>query len=86
MARFSDIESATISAWNKFSEELEHKLGEDYDEELFFRIADSSVAKVDDYVMQATDFGVNCPSCGERLDNEDDLQGTGCIHCDTEYK
>ena len=35
------------------------------------------------YVMQATNFGVNCPSCGERLDNEDEINSDNtCWHCD----
>ena len=43
----------------------------------------ASDVKCDDYIMQATDFGVNCPSCGERLDNEDDINHDNtCWHCD----
>ena len=33
--------------------------------------------------MQAADFGVNCPSCGERLDNEDEINSDNtCWLCD----
>ena len=46
---------------------MKEELGEDFNYKEFLNIADSSICKVDDYVMQATDFGVNCPNCGERL-------------------
>jgi len=84
VATFEKIAAETRVAWEKFAEHLKVTLSGDFDRNQFFNMVDT--CKVDDYVMQATDFGVNCPSCGERLDNEDDLQGTGCIHCDTEYK
>lgn len=84
MATFDKIAAETRVAWAKFAEHLEVTLAGDFNRDQFFHLVDT--CKVDDYVMQATDFGVNCPSCGVRLDNEDDLQGIGCINCDTEYK
>ena len=35
------------------------------------------------YVMQATNFGVNCPNCNATLDNEDEINSDGtCWDCD----
>ena len=86
MATYDEICKATKSAWDEFETTLKRELGDDFDVKSFWNIADSGICKVDDYVMQATDFSVNCPSCGERLDNEDELQGIGCINCDMENK
>ena len=86
MATYDEICEAIKHAWDNFEATLKEELGEDFDTEEFWNIGDGGICKVDDYVMQATDFGVNCPSCGERLDNEDELQGIGCVNCDTEYK
>ena len=85
MAKYNEIVNATNKAWNSFEETLSHLLGDDFDARYFYNIADSAICKVDDYVMQATNFGVECPSCGSSLDNEDELQGIGCINCDLEY-
>lgn len=59
------------------------ELGEDFDSKTFWNIADSSICKVNDYVMQATNFGVECPSCGSELDNEDEINNDGtCWNCE----
>ena len=84
MASYDDIYKATKYAWDEFEIALKRELGGDFDAKLFWNIADSGICKVDDYVMQATDFGVNCPICGERLDNEDEINPDNtCWHCDT---
>ena len=83
MATYDEICKATKSAWDEFETALKRELGEDFDTKLFWNIADSGICKVNDYVMQATDFGVNCPSCGERLGNEDEINSDNtCWHCD----
>ena len=83
MATYDKICEATSKAWGEFEASLKKELGDDFDAKSFWSIADSSICKVDDYVMQATDFGVNCPSCGERLDNEDEINSDNtCWHCD----
>ena len=83
MATYDKICEATSKAWGEFEAVLKKELGEDFDVKLFWNISDSGICKVDDYVMQATDFGVNCPSCGERLDNEDEINSDNtCWHCD----
>ena len=83
MATYDDICVATNCAWGEFETALKRELGEDFDAKSFWNIADSGICKVNDYVMQATDFGVNCPSCGERLDNEDEINSDNtCWHCD----
>ena len=39
---------------------------------------ETSIKKeLDDYVMQATDFGVNCPNCNATLDDEDEINSYG---------
>ena len=84
MATYDEICKATKSAWDEFETTLKRELGEDFDAKLFWNIADSGICKVDDYVMQATDFGVNCPSCGKRLDNEDEINPDNtCWCCDS---
>ena len=83
MATYDKICEAIKYAWVEFEAELKKELGDDFDAEEFWNIAESGTCKVDDYVMQATDFGVNCPSCGERLDNEDEINPDNtCWHCD----
>ena len=83
MATYDEICKATKSAWSEFETSIKKELGDDFDAKLFWNIADSGICKVDDYVMQATDFGVNCPSCGERLDNEDEINSDNtCCYCD----
>ena len=83
MATYDEICKATNYAWGEFETALNRELGEDFDYKEFWNIADSSICKVNDYVMQATDFGVNCHSCGERLDNEDEINSDGtCWDCE----
>lgn len=83
MATYDEICKATNYAWGEFETALKRELGEDFDYKEFWNIADSSICKVDDYVMQATDFGVNCHSCGEQLDNEDEINyDNTCCYCD----
>ena len=83
MATYDEICEAIKYAWSSFEMTLKEELGEDFNSKEFWNIADSGICKVDDYVMQATDFGVNCPSCGERLDNEDEINSDNtCWHCD----
>ena len=79
------IVNATNKAWAEFEKSLQRELGNDFDARSFWNIADSYTCRIDDYVMQATNFGVECPSCGSSLDNEDELQCIGCINCDLEY-
>ena len=45
---------------------------------------ETSIKKeLDDYVMQATDFGVNCPNCNATLDDEDEINSDGtCWDCE----
>lgn len=84
MATYDEICKATKSAWDEFETTLKRELGEDFDAKLFWSMADSGICDVDDYVMQATDFGVNCPSCGKRLDNEDEINPDNtCWCCDS---
>ena len=83
MATYDEICKATNYAWGEFETALKRELGEDFDAKSFWNIGDGSICKVDDYVMQATDFGVNCPSCGERLDNEEEINNDGtCWNCE----
>lgn len=83
MATYDKICEATKNAWNSFETTLKEELGGDFDSKEFWNIADSSICKVDDYVMQATDFGVNCPNCNATLDNEDEINSDGtCWDCD----
>ena len=83
MATYDEICKATNYAWGEFETALKRELGDDFDAKSFWNIADNGICKVDDYVMQATDFGVNCPSCGERLDNEDEINSDNtCWNCD----
>ena len=83
MATYDEICKATNYAWGEFETALKRELGDDFDAKSFWNIADSGICKVDDYVMQATDFGDNCPSCGERLDNEDEINSDNtCWNCD----
>ena len=83
MATYNEICEAIKYAWSSFETTLKEELGEDFNSKEFWNIADSSICKVDDYVMQATDFGVNCPSCNATLDNEDEINSDGtCWHCD----
>ena len=83
MATYDEICKATNYAWGEFETALKRELGDDFDAKSFWNIADSGICKVDDYVMQATDFGVSCPSCGERLDNEDEINSDNtCWNCD----
>ena len=83
MATYDEICEAIKYAWSSFETTLKEELGKDFNYKEFWNIADSSICKVDDYVMQATDFGVNCPNCGERLDNEDEINSDNtCWHCD----
>ena len=70
MATYDEICGATQRAWKMFESTLMMELGEDFSSREFFNIADSAICKVDDYVMQATNFGVNCPTCNTRCDNE----------------
>ena len=84
MASYDDVCVATNCAWGKFETALKKELGDDFDAKSFWNIADSGICKVNDYVMQATDFGVNCPSCGKRLDNEDEINPDNtCWCCDS---
>ena len=83
MATYDEICEAINYAWSSFETTLKEELGKDVNYKEFLNIADSGICKVGDYVMQATDFGVNCPSCGERLDNEDEINSDNtCWHCD----
>ena len=83
MATYGDICIVINYAWGEFETALKRELGDDFDANWFWNIADSGICKVNDYVMQATDFGVNCPSCGERLDNEDEINSDNtCCYCD----
>ena len=83
MVTYDEICKATNYAWGEFETALKRELGEDFDYKEFWNIADSSICKVGDYVMQATNFSVNCPSCGERLDNEDEINSDGtCWNCE----
>ena len=83
MATYNEIKTAIEYAWEAFSESLERELGDDYSDVTFYNLADSVIVKIDDYVMQATDFGVNCPSCNERLDNEDEInEDDTCWSCE----
>ena len=83
MATYDEICKATNYAWGEFETALKRELGDDFDTKLFWSIADSSICKVDDYVMQATNFGVNCPNCNATLDNEDEINSDGtCWYCD----
>ena len=83
MATYDNIRDAIKYAWDSFETTLKEELGEDFNSKEFWNIADSGICKVDDYVMQATDFGVNCPSCGERLHNEDEINSDNtCWHCE----
>ena len=70
MATYDKICEAIKHAWDSFETTLKEELGEDFYTEGFWDITDSSICKVNDYVMQATNFGVSCPNCGEQLDNE----------------
>lgn len=84
MAKFDEIQNATNKAWNSFEETLVHLLGDDFNSTTFYNIADSSIANVDDYVMQATSFTTNCPSCGHDLDNEDEINSDDtCWYCES---
>ena len=83
MATYDEICKATKSAWDEFETTLKKELGDDFDAKSFWNIADSGICKVDDYVMQATDFGVNCPNCNATLDNEDEINSDGtCWDCE----
>ena len=83
MATYDEICEAIKYAWSSFETTLKEELGEDFDVKSFWNIADSSICKVDDYVMQATDFGVNCPSCNATLDYEDEINSDGtCWDCE----
>ena len=83
MATYDKICEAIKYAWRSFDTTLKEELGEDFDCKEFWNIADSGICKVEDYVMQATDFGVNCPNCGERLDNEDEINSDRtCWDCE----
>lgn len=83
MASYDEIQDATSRAWRSFESMLMLELGEDLDSKTFWNIADSSICRVNDYVMQATDFGVECPSCGSELDNEDEINSDGtCCYCE----
>ena len=83
MVTYDEICKATNYAWGEFETALKRELGDDFDTKLFWNIADNGICKVDDYVMQATNFGVNCPSCGELLDVEDEINSDNtCWHCD----
>lgn len=62
---------------------LKKELGDDFDAEEFWNIAGSGICKVNDYVMQATNFGVSCPTCNATLDNEDEINSDGtCWDCE----
>ena len=77
MATYDEICKATKSAWDEFETTLKKELGDDFDAKSFWNIAGSGIRKVNDYVMQATDFGVNCHNCSATLDSD----GT-CWNCD----
>ena len=81
MATYDEIQDATNKAWNSFVDTLNHFLDDDFDESSFYNIADNGICKVSDYVMQASSFGVTCPSCETELDNEDEFIGDGCCYC-----
>ena len=83
MATYDKICDAIKYAWDSFEMTLKEELGEDFNSKEFRNIADSGIYKVDDYVMQATDFGANCPSCNATLDDEDEINSDGtCWNCD----
>ena len=83
MATYDKICEAIKHAWDSFETTLKEDLGEDFNSKEFWNIADSSICKVDDYVMQATSFGVNCPNCNATLDNEDEINSDGtCWDCE----
>lgn len=77
MATYAEICGATQRAWKMFESTLMMELGEDFSSREFFNIADSAICKVVDYVMQATNFEVNCPTCNTRCDNEDEINEDG---------
>lgn len=83
MATYDKICESIKNAWDSFEATLKEGLGEDFNSKEFWNIADSSICKVDDYVMQATNFGVNCPNCNATLDNEDEINSDGtCWDCE----
>lgn len=83
MATYNEVCKAANYAWSSFETTLKEELGEDFDPKEFWNIADSSICKVDDCVMQATNFGVSCPNCNATLDNEDEINSDGtCWGCD----
>lgn len=83
MATYGKICEAIKCAWSSFETTLKEELGEDFDYKEFWNIADSGICKVEDYVMQATSFGVNCPNCNATLDNEDEINSDGtCWDCE----
>ena len=83
MATYDEICKATNYAWGEFETALKRELGDDFDAEEFWNIAGSGICKVNDYVMQATSFGVNCPNCNATLDNEDEINSDGtCWNCE----
>lgn len=85
MATYDEICGATQRAWKMFESTLMMELGEDFSSRGFFNIADSAICKVDDYVMQATNFRVNCPTCNTRCGNEDEINEDGtCWNCEGE--
>ena len=83
MATYDEICEAIEYAWDSFETTLREELGEDFNYKEFWYIADSGICKVDDYVMQATNFGVSCPTCNATLDNEDEINSDGtCWDCE----
>ena len=83
MATYDKIYEAIKYAWSSFDTTLKEELGEDFDCKEFWNIADSGICKVEDYVMQATSFGVNCPNCNATLDNEDEINSdVTCWNCE----
>lgn len=83
MATYDEICESIKYAWDSFETTLKEELGDDFYSKEFWNIADSSICKVDDYVMQATSFGVNCPNCNATLDNEDEINSDGtCWDCE----
>ena len=83
MATYDKICEATEYAWSEFETALKKELGDDFDDNSFWNIADSGICKVNDYVMQATSFGVSCPNCNATLDNEDEINSDGtCWDCE----
>lgn len=83
MATYGKICEAIKHAWDSFETTLKEELCEDFDSQEFWNIADSGICKVDDYVMQATNFRVNCPNCNATLDNEDEINSDGtCWDCE----